>query len=693
MPRATTRASPKTTDPMTNWRQIEAAICGGYATLDTFRGLEPEAIRSIKSELPFQVRSVLAPSIRTVHKADKAGEILDFRASVEVVDRMGDIIMLRPNKSARPPAGDDDRPQPLRRPEGRGFLVQNMHDAGAPLLWNHNASLGHALPPIGQVTKSMFRTVDVPKRFLTGADRNTKRNALIQRVEFVTDDAIPFSRAAFILAQRGVLRAVSVGFVPVVVDIVDDEEAHAIGLGKFGVVFRESDQLELSLTPSPANPMALVDDSGAKAADRAIERRIHKELTDAAERGLIESSLVRDFERAYPLSGSDADRRLAEKLRSVVPVIADVTGEYATTIAARASDLLTVEPAADGASRAPAPQGRAPATITGGGGGGNRPSSRPIGGDEGPPGDDGWVIDTAWGGLGQPSVLRGDGTPIRGAEVTLETSQEGRLVRARLKVPTDEIRSNTTIELLGPCDPDIARAVRMAARDAQRIPDGVTVSQDDALTSLGDVLGVERGTATEAAFVERIAQEARSLAIRHARHITDLESIVEELPDEARERCLRAQEARGNGRRLSAGELTKRVRIELRRWAYSLADEVPASLEGMPASGIEDLWRAFDRLSECANIMGRALDQHRRIPGAAAQRTEVQTLDRGDSAGSDVGQLRRSIAELASRLQAIESKRAQPPADSPRESRRTADRPSAVDRVRGLTQRVDDALR
>jgi len=580
---------------MTDWRAIERAIAGGYATLETFRGADPRGVIEIKSSLPFMARGVLAPKVRTV---DKDKREVEFRASVEIVDRMGDLILLKKN-AAKVSTRSSEAPM-----SGEGFRVQSFHDAGAPALWNHNSSMGHALPPIGQVTRSRFGTSEVPDHVLSrakgkAASRSNRRPTLFQTIRFVDSEDVPFSRAAFLLVSTGVMRAVSVGFVPVVVDpIRDPEERKALGLGEFGAVFRESDQLELSVTPTPANPMALVSEDKAQAS--AVDRA----LADAVARGELEASLVADYRRAFPASATEARERLAAKLRSFVDLAADRTGQFASAYefafgeimhpgeAPGAPETAEARSATDrtgGTAAAPhAPDPAATARQ------GSSPST--------PLADVRWLA-TPWGGIGPP-VVRVAGKPLEGARVDLETTDDGRAMRVRLILPDGLKAAQEPVEILGPCDDAMAKAIRVAMASPD-LPAPADVPEGRAaffIDDVGELLGAEPLTTSE-----QLLDQIRSLVIRESRRLADLEAVADALPDDRRDRCRRAK---------TPGQLSRLIALEIEALRQARIEQDGSDEDVLPPT--ENLWRAFDLMSDAANRLGQHLDTARGLTLASA---------------------------------------------------------------------------
>ncbi len=79
--------------------------------------------------------------------------------------------------------------------------------------------------------------------------------ALLQEVEFLPAGVDDVADAQWVMYRDGFLNQWSVGFMPLKITRVDDaDERAALGLGRWGVVFEESELYETSAVPIPANP-------------------------------------------------------------------------------------------------------------------------------------------------------------------------------------------------------------------------------------------------------------------------------------------------------------------------------------------------------------------------------------------------------------------------------------------------------
>lgn len=138
---------------------------------------------------------------------DGEGRTVEFIASTEAVDRMGDSIKLD------------------------GWRLDKFRD-NPVILFGHNSGT----LPIG-------KAVDV----------RVEDGALVVKVQFATAEEYPFANTVFKLVSGGYLSAVSVGFVPLRWEWVDDSDN-----GRFGWDILEAELLEVSVVPIPANPDALI---------------------------------------------------------------------------------------------------------------------------------------------------------------------------------------------------------------------------------------------------------------------------------------------------------------------------------------------------------------------------------------------------------------------------------------------------
>ena len=116
-----------------------------------------------------------------------------------------------------------------------GWKLDNFN-ANAVFLWCHKTDE----PPIGKFTS-------------IGVEEFEGKPALVGEVEFADAATYPFADTVFRLYQGGFLNAVSVQWEPLAWEPLEDSEGRQTGL-----VFTESELLETSAVPVPADPKALV---------------------------------------------------------------------------------------------------------------------------------------------------------------------------------------------------------------------------------------------------------------------------------------------------------------------------------------------------------------------------------------------------------------------------------------------------
>jgi hypothetical protein len=113
---------------------------------------------------------------------------------------------------------------------------------------------------------------------------------LRESIDFATADVLPLGDELLRAVDAKVLRATSVGFLPIKAHWMDDSDREKYGIedgdNPYGTVFEESDQLELSVCTVPAHPDALAD-------GKALVRRMESETWALAERGEISDATAR----------------------------------------------------------------------------------------------------------------------------------------------------------------------------------------------------------------------------------------------------------------------------------------------------------------------------------------------------------------------------------------------------------------
>ncbi|MHC1788528.1 HK97 family phage prohead protease [Solidesulfovibrio sp.] len=146
---------------------------------------------------------------------DVAARTVSFVASTEAIDRMGDSITLA------------------------GWRLDRFKQ-NPVILFGHDS-----------------RDLPIGKAISVGIEGN----ALVVTVQFASAEANPMAENVFRLIQEGCLNAVSVGFIPIRWEFVEDVEN-----GRCGFDILEAELLEISVVPIPAHPDALVQ-AGMKGLD------------------------------------------------------------------------------------------------------------------------------------------------------------------------------------------------------------------------------------------------------------------------------------------------------------------------------------------------------------------------------------------------------------------------------------------
>jgi len=93
---------------------------------------------------------------------------------------------------------------------------------------------------------------------------------LVWLAQFATKDQYPFADTVFQLVAGGFLNAVSVGFMPLEFEFLEDDGASPFP----GIKFTKTELLEISIVPVPANPEALIFGKGLEAEALKLGARI-----------------------------------------------------------------------------------------------------------------------------------------------------------------------------------------------------------------------------------------------------------------------------------------------------------------------------------------------------------------------------------------------------------------------------------
>jgi hypothetical protein len=280
---------------MTRILNLKEAIAYGLAdrsalaALPEIEVLEAKAVGSVRF-LGLELKAV---------GVDKQARSIRYAASVEVVDRMGDLIVQA------------------------GWDVKQFIKAGGPFFWAHQSWE----PPVGAVRTSEIGATTI--------GRGVKAPALIQDVHYLGAEVSELGELAYRMASgdgmpggKPVAKGVSVGFIGRSSRRPSEDEQKQLSMPGFGLIFERQEQLELSQAPVPANPYALPvaaeKSLAVKAVDeRAARRRVAEALAHLVGAGLVKSSTAALFRSTYGLT---PDHRL-ELARARVKSFHDV-GEW-----------------------------------------------------------------------------------------------------------------------------------------------------------------------------------------------------------------------------------------------------------------------------------------------------------------------------------------------------------------------------
>lgn len=264
---------------------------------ELFGDVPREEIRAAVADAPVFFRA--ATLMRKADDSNPDAMTRTYVASAEAVDRAGDLVQIRASRKEIEFRGKTIKPE--------GMKVQNFKDAGAPVLWAHNRK--QDLPPVGRVTKFKVSTVFDPAQ-----GKNVP--AMLETVEFTPHEDFPMSKtiAHLALVTKG-LNTVSQGFVPEVgIWVEDAKERDKLGLGPWGQHFMQSDQIELSMTPTPMLPLAVGVEG--KAWQDLLDADVARGMKQLVERGIIKQSVHDDL--LPMLVPIDGDVRARDRVRGFV---------------------------------------------------------------------------------------------------------------------------------------------------------------------------------------------------------------------------------------------------------------------------------------------------------------------------------------------------------------------------------------
>lgn len=233
-------------------------ILSGFATEEQLASAPLAEVRAIKTDsgaIHYRAKSTPTKSSKTDQPRQR-----QFIASDETVDRMGDVIRVK------------------------GWDLTNF-EQNPVALFGHNDAF-----PIGTVA-AMTKT------------RRDGRPVLLETIDYATAEVNQAADGIFRLVDAGIIRAVSVGFIPTKSTWPSSpEERQALGLGPHGCLYEEQEQLELSNVTVPANPSAL----SAKNARKAVLDMVNRgELAEEVGRWICASTLG-DGPKIFALGAPEA---------------------------------------------------------------------------------------------------------------------------------------------------------------------------------------------------------------------------------------------------------------------------------------------------------------------------------------------------------------------------------------------------
>jgi phage head maturation protease len=235
-------------------KHLHSLVATGRATLDEMARLGADAVAAIKTSRDIQ--QIRVKAAEPIAKNEEARTI-SYLVSDETPDRMGDVIRVR------------------------GWDLAN-YKRNPVVLWGHNANM----PPIG-------RSGNVRRRY--GPAR------LTSDIEFAPKEAYEFADTIYQLANRGFLKATSVGFMPTATEDVDDNKRKKLGMGPYGQLYVGAELMEISVVAVPANPSAL---------EEGVKQLVGE--------GILSKSMVPRFLESYPATADQAVANIRKRIRSFI---------------------------------------------------------------------------------------------------------------------------------------------------------------------------------------------------------------------------------------------------------------------------------------------------------------------------------------------------------------------------------------
>jgi len=239
----------------------------GLATAADLTSVPIEDVLAVKRDTSAPQSRFFAEKAFGVVREER--KVIGVPHSTEGVDRMGDIIRVK------------------------GWQL-DAYRKNPVLLFGHDK---HSLP--------IAKALKVRK----GQSATGMKSLLIDEV-YHTEDLNPEAELVWRMVEAGALPGRSVGFIPIDAHMPEtDEEREKLGLGKWGIEFREQELLESSIVPVPANAEALQGKCYAIA--QATAKR-------AIEDGVATWGDVQRLAGILPITDLDAARINREQRRSHV---------------------------------------------------------------------------------------------------------------------------------------------------------------------------------------------------------------------------------------------------------------------------------------------------------------------------------------------------------------------------------------
>lgn len=237
-------------------QRLVQLIATRQATAKDLEGVAPEAVWEVKSN-PEIVQFAFKAADAIV--VDEEKRVLRYEWTNESVDSDGDIV----------------------RAKGWDFSRYKLNPV---VLWAHDP---RGRPPIGKALKVFFEGNTNPRGFVD--------------IEFAPKDAHEFADTIYQLSKRNFLKGISPGFNVLEASTLTQKEREAMGLGPYGIECVRQKLFEKSICSLPANEQAL-----------------RVEMKGLVDQGVVRDQTMREFEKAFPLTEKDWERRIAEITRSFV---------------------------------------------------------------------------------------------------------------------------------------------------------------------------------------------------------------------------------------------------------------------------------------------------------------------------------------------------------------------------------------